>query len=208
MESSCLTPLMRLVIHLQPPPDPRGLYHRSRPERRSQPRRLSDFAYRPNWRGFRDHRGRRWFHRSHAPNRAEFCRSAGNFAGPSATGWTGKNNAVIAGAKEARKRSGCCLPTRIPCISRVRWRGLWTKPRKEGADLLSYSPEQVAVTFAERAVMPVIFAELAATYPPERGARAEFGNHSRKWAVSSRPPRGYDSVGGHAAQWPQKLLKT
>src|SRR6266481_2606126 len=52
--------------------------------------------------------------------------------------WTGKNNALVAGAK------------------------------KERADLLSYSPEQVVVTFAERAVLPVIFAELAARYPPHK----------------------------------------
>jgi hypothetical protein len=45
--------------------------------------------------------------------------------------------------------------------------------KREQADLLSYSPEQVVVTFAERAVMPVVFAELAARYPL-KGARSEF----------------------------------
>src|SRR5437879_3151352 len=34
----------------------------------------------------------------------------------------------------------------------------------EKADLLSYSPEQIVVTFTERAVMPVVFAALAAQY--------------------------------------------
>jgi len=37
-----------------------------------------------------------------------------------------------------------------------------------GVDLLSYSPEQEAVTWSERALMPVVFAELASTYPPQR----------------------------------------
>ena len=35
-------------------------------------------------------------------------------------------------------------------------------------DLLSYSPEQETASWWELAVMPVIFAELARTYPPER----------------------------------------
>jgi glycosyltransferase involved in cell wall biosynthesis len=35
-------------------------------------------------------------------------------------------------------------------------------------DLLSYSPEQEAVTWWELAVMPVVFAELVRTYPPDR----------------------------------------
>jgi glycosyltransferase involved in cell wall biosynthesis len=35
-------------------------------------------------------------------------------------------------------------------------------------DLLSYSPEQEAATWWELAVMPVVFAELIRTYPPER----------------------------------------
>jgi hypothetical protein len=35
-------------------------------------------------------------------------------------------------------------------------------------DLLSYSPEQEAVTWSERILMPVVFAELARAYPPQR----------------------------------------
>ena len=36
------------------------------------------------------------------------------------------------------------------------------------ADMLSYSPEQIAVTFWEMAVLPVVFAELARQYPPSK----------------------------------------
>jgi glycosyltransferase involved in cell wall biosynthesis len=39
---------------------------------------------------------------------------------------------------------------------------------ERGVDLLSYSPEQEAVSWSERALMPVIFAELARVYPTER----------------------------------------
>jgi glycosyltransferase involved in cell wall biosynthesis len=35
-------------------------------------------------------------------------------------------------------------------------------------DLLSYSPEQEVVTFVERILMPLVFADLVRTYPPER----------------------------------------
>jgi Glycosyl transferase family 21 len=35
-------------------------------------------------------------------------------------------------------------------------------------DLLSYSPEQEVVSFAERILMPLVFADLIATYPPDR----------------------------------------
>jgi glycosyltransferase involved in cell wall biosynthesis len=39
---------------------------------------------------------------------------------------------------------------------------------QHGVDLLSYSPEQEAVTWSERILMPLVFAELAGTYPPRR----------------------------------------
>ena len=35
-------------------------------------------------------------------------------------------------------------------------------------DLLSYSPEQEVASFAERILMPLVFADLVRTYPPER----------------------------------------
>lgn len=37
-----------------------------------------------------------------------------------------------------------------------------------GVDLLSYSPEQETGSFAEMALMPVVFADLVRTYPPQR----------------------------------------
>jgi glycosyltransferase involved in cell wall biosynthesis len=39
---------------------------------------------------------------------------------------------------------------------------------EQGADLLSYSPEQETGTWAERALMPLVFADLVRTYPPQR----------------------------------------
>jgi glycosyltransferase involved in cell wall biosynthesis len=86
---------------------------------------------------------------------------------PLPDGWTGKNHAVIAGAKEARAQwlLFTDADTVHPPGSLARALG---EVKREGADLLSYSPEQVAVTLAEQAVMPVVFAELAAKYPPPK----------------------------------------
>src|SRR6202043_2541162 len=71
--------------------------------------------------------------------------------------------------------------------------------KTEGADLLSYSPEQVAVTFAERAVMPVVFAELAAKYPPQRVREQNSGIIAANGQYLLVRRAAYDSVGGHTA---------
>src|SRR5208283_5501550 len=86
---------------------------------------------------------------------------------PLRQGWTGKNNALIAGAKEARSQwllftdaDTVHLPGSLArALNEARARG---EAREAAIDLLSYSPQQVVLTFAERAVMPVVFAELAA----------------------------------------------
>ena len=124
--------------------------------------------------------------------------------------WTGKNNAVIAGAKEACAQWLLFTDADTTHLPGSLERAL-TEAKKERADLLSYSPEQLVVTFAERAVMPVIFAELAAHYPPRKVRDRNSGQSSKQ---SSRQRSGiaaangqyilvrraaYDAVGGHAA---------
>jgi glycosyltransferase involved in cell wall biosynthesis len=129
-------------------------------------------------------------------------------------GWTGKNNAVIAGAKEAHAKwllfTDADTVHRLGSLARA-----LDEAKKERADLLSYSPEQVVVTFAERAVMPVIFAELAKQYPP-RKVRQQNSEHDSRPHSGQGSGRGseivaangqyilarrdaYDAVGGHAA---------
>src|SRR3954469_4338010 len=85
--------------------------------------------------------------------------------GPLPEGWTGKNNAVSAGAKVARGEwllftdaDTVHKPDSLACSLK--------EARKEKVSLLSYSPEQEVRGFWENAVMPVIFAELASTYKP------------------------------------------
>lgn len=132
--------------------------------------------------------------------------------------WTGKNNAVIAGAKAASAPWLLFTDADTVHLPGSLARAL-EEAKNERADLLSYSPEQVVVTFAERAVMPVIFAELAAQYPPRRVRDRISGQSSKQNAKqssgqSSKQSSGiaaangqyilvrraaYDAVGGHAA---------
>ena len=70
---------------------------------------------------------------------------------------------------------------------------------QHGAALLSYSPEQEVHGFWEKAVMPVIFAELAATYRPAlvSDPRSPAAAANGQYILISR--EAYDAVGGHAA---------
>jgi hypothetical protein len=65
--------------------------------------------------------------------------------------------------------------------------------------LLSYSPEQAVVTFAERAVMPVIFAELARQYPLHKVRQRNSGVAAANGQYILVRRAAYDAVGGHAA---------
>src|SRR5215469_8642145 len=110
--------------------------------------------------------------------------------------WTGKNNAMAAGAKIAR--GNWLLFTDADTVHKP---GSLARAVAEagehGAALLSYSPEQEARTFWERAVMPVIFAELAATYPPEKVSdpASPIAAANGQYLLISR--EAYDAVGGH-----------
>jgi len=88
-------------------------------------------------------------------------------AGPLPAGWTGKNNAMFAGA---RGTSGKWLlftdADTVHVLGSVA-RAL-AEAKENKAELLSYSPEQIAVTFWEMAVLPVAFAELARQFPPKK----------------------------------------
>jgi len=125
---------------------------------------------------------------------------------PTGKCWTGKNNAVVAGTKEARAEWLLFTDADTVHLPGSLARAL-DEAKKEQADLLSYSPEQVVVTFAERAVMPVIFAELAAHYPPQKVREHSSGQSSRESSgiVAANGQyilvrrAAYEAVGGHAA---------
>ncbi|MGA8150951.1 MAG: glycosyltransferase [Terriglobales bacterium] len=125
-------------------------------------------------------------------------------AEPIPPGWTGKNNAVWTGSKRAR---GAWLL--FTDADTVHLPGSLARSVAEaqghGAALLSYSPEQEVHRFWEKAVMPVIFSELAATYRPSlvSNAASPVAAANGQYLLISR--EAYDAVGGHAAVGPSLL---
>jgi glycosyltransferase involved in cell wall biosynthesis len=117
--------------------------------------------------------------------------------GPLPPGWTGKNNAVTAGARQARGE--WLLFTDADTVHRP---GSLARAVAEAqvnhAVLLSYSPEQEVHGFWEKAVMPVIFAELARNYPPSKisDSSSRMAAANGQYLLISRAA--YDAVGGHA----------
>src|SRR6202051_944559 len=111
---------------------------------------------------------------------------------------TGKNNAVIAGANQARADWLLFTDADTVHLPGSLARAL-EEAEKEKADLLSYSPEQVVVSFTERAVMPVIFAELARQYPPHRVRDQKSGIVAANGQYILVRRAAYRAVGGHAA---------
>ena len=112
--------------------------------------------------------------------------------------WTGKNNAVATGARAAH---GHWLL--FTDADTVHFPGSLTRALAEAeqhkVDMLSYSPEQVAVTFWEMAVLPVVFAELARQYPPSKVSDPNSPDAAANGQYILVKREAYDAVGGHAA---------
>ena len=119
-------------------------------------------------------------------------------AGELKPGIMGKCNALIAGA--AGSKAQWLLFTDADT---VHYPGSLAASVKEAesrdVDLLSYSPEQEVKSWWELAVMPVVFAELVRTFPPERV------NDPADTAVAANGQyilvrrRVYEALGGHRA---------
>jgi hypothetical protein len=117
---------------------------------------------------------------------------------PLPEGWTGKNNAVAAGARVAHSEwllftdaDTVHLPGSLAASL--------DEARGQDAALLSYSPEQEVHGFWEKAVMPVIFAELASSYRPAEVSdpASPVAAANGQYLLISRDA--YDVIGGHAA---------
>ena len=119
-------------------------------------------------------------------------------ARPLPLGWTGKNNAVTTGALAALGDWLLFTDADTVHLSGSLARSL-EEARKNSAALLSYSPEQVVKGFWEKAVMPVIFAELASYYRPTEvsNPRSPAAAANGQYLLITR--EAYDAVGGHAA---------
>lgn len=113
-------------------------------------------------------------------------------------GWTGKNNALVAGVKGAR--GAWLLLTDADTVHRPgSLAGSLAEAHQQKAALLSYSPEQEVHGLWEKAVMPVIFAELASTYRPSdvSNPASSAAAANGQYILVSR--EAYNAVGGHAA---------
>ncbi len=117
---------------------------------------------------------------------------------PLLSGWTGKANAVWTAARQAH--GAWLLFTDADTIHHPGdlERALHEAERAQVA-LLSYSPRQVVTGFWQRALMPLVFSELALVYPPEKVSDA----NSRVAAANGQflmvERTAYFQVGGHAA---------
>ena len=114
------------------------------------------------------------------------------------TGWTGKNNAVAAGARAAR--TDWFLFTDADTVHLPGSLGrAFAEAKANHAELLSYSPEQITGTFWEKATLPVVFSELARQYPPSKVSdpKSPEAAANGQYLLVSR--EAYEAVGGHTA---------
>ena len=113
-------------------------------------------------------------------------------------GFTGKNNACWTGAQTARGK--WLLFTDADTVHEA---GDLSRSLREAdrhhAVLLSYSPRQIVTGFWQKAVMPLIFSELASVYPPKQvnDPADSLAAANGQFLLVERDA--YFSVGGHRA---------
>jgi glycosyltransferase involved in cell wall biosynthesis len=119
-------------------------------------------------------------------------------AGPLPAGWTGKNNALTAGSRVAT--GDWLLFTDADTINLPgSLASSLEEANAQGASMLSYSPEQIVKGFWQKAVMPVIFAELAASFRPSQVSDPNSPAAAANGQYILITREAYDAVGGHAA---------
>lgn len=119
-------------------------------------------------------------------------------SGPLPAAWTGKNNALVVGARKAQGEWLLFTDADTLHMPGSLAQSL-EQAKQRSAALLSYSPEQEVHGLVQRAVMPVIFAELAVTYRPREvcNPASPVAAANGQYLLISR--EAYDAVGGHEA---------
>ncbi len=119
-------------------------------------------------------------------------------ADPLPAGWSGKCNACWTGAKIAKAKWLLFTDADTRHSSTSIASGL-REAEEHDAALLSYSPRQQVHSLAERALMPVIFAELATSYRPREVSdpASPVAAANGQYLLIRRDV--YEAVGGHAS---------
>jgi glycosyltransferase involved in cell wall biosynthesis len=116
---------------------------------------------------------------------------------PLQPGWTGKANAVWTAAKKAQGE--WLLFTDADTIHQPGdLRRAIHEAEHAHVVMLSYSPKQLVTGFWQRALMPLIFAELALAYPPQKVSDAESRLAAANGQFLMVQRAAYFQVGGHA----------
>lgn len=113
-------------------------------------------------------------------------------------GWTGKANAIWTAARKARGR--WLLFTDADTVhEKGSLHRAITEATRHHVGMLSYSPRQIVTGLAQRALMPLVFCELALGYPP-----AKVSDPNQRVAAANGQfllveREAYRRIGGHAA---------
>jgi len=119
-------------------------------------------------------------------------------ADPLPVGWSGKCNACWTGAKAAKGKWLLFTDADTEHEPDSIGQGL-AEAEQTGAAMLSYSPKQEVHGFAERALMPVIFAELAATFRPKEVSDPSSPAAAANGQYLLIHRDAYEAIGGHRA---------
>jgi glycosyltransferase involved in cell wall biosynthesis len=113
-------------------------------------------------------------------------------------GWTGKANAIWTAAKQAR--GTWLLFTDADTVHEPGdLRRALHEAEKHKVGMLSYSPRQIVRGFWQRALMPLVFSELALAYPPARVSDPESRLAAANGQFMLIRREAYVQVGGHEA---------
>jgi len=115
-----------------------------------------------------------------------------------AEGWTGKSAAVWFAAEQTRGR--VLLFTDADTIHEPgSLRRALREMEKNDAAMLSYSPRQIVRGFWQRALMPLVFSELAVAYPPAKVSDPASPVAAANGQFLMMEREAYFQVGGHKA---------
>jgi len=113
-------------------------------------------------------------------------------------GWTGKANACWTAAQQARGR--WLLFTDADTLHEPgNLRRAMHEAEKYKVGVLSYSPRQLVSGVVQRALMPLVFSELALAYPPEKVSNPELRIAAANGQFLLVSREAYKALGGHGS---------